>query len=303
MASLKSVCLLWAEEKAKKVKRSSMAAYSLIIRKHILPRFDDIGEITPEAIQAIVDDSSGEGLKTNTIKGILLVLGMIIRYSEKRGWLERREYDLRLPCRGEMSDPKTLSQDEERSLVSWLRGHPTRLNIGLLLCVCCGLRIGEVCALRWEDIDFQRKVITVRRTVYRIYDPDGKPRKSRLTVGSPKTPTSFREIPLASFLLETLIDFREKGEDGYIISGGPAPSDPQNLRNNFKRVLDTLGLYQRKVHSLRHSFATRCLESKCDIKTLSTLLGHANVTTTLNIYAHPDLSQKRKCIEDMLKII
>ena len=300
------VCRIWEAEKSKEVKASSLAAYSLIVERQLLPRFKTLEDITPESVQGMIEEDARRGLKTNTIKSVILVIKMIIKFCERRGWLERRDYILRVPRHGAWSDPQTLSTEEEKAFVNWLKDHPTRLNLGLLICAFCGLRIGEVCALRWEDIDLGRKVMQVKRTVYRIYDPRGKPKKSKLVIGTPKTGTSWREIPIADFLAEMIRNIHKKGKDkndDYVLSGDASPTDPQNVRNNFSRVLNTLGFPARKVHSLRHTFATRCLESKCDYKTLSTLLGHSNVTTTLNIYAHPDINQKRKCIEDMIKII
>ena len=93
----------------------------------------------------------------------------------------------------------------------------------------------------------------------------------------------------------------DRDDDAFVLSGEGRPAEPQTFRNNFNRVLDELGLPRRKVHSLRHTFATRCVESQCDFKTLSTILGHANVSTTLNLYVHPGIEQKRRCIENMLK--
>lgn len=296
-------CHLWMEEKSREVKESTLAAYSLIIEHHLLPRFRTLGDITPESVQEMINEEAKAHLKHNTLRSIALVIKMIIKYCERKGWMEPRPYIFKTSPRGERSDPQTLSVKEEKVFVAWLKDHPTRMNIGLLLSVCCGMRVGEVCALKWEDIDLERQLVQVRRTVYRIYDSRGKPRKSRLVVGTPKTDTSWREIPLAGFLLDLLRSIRRNKDECYLISGDNSPADPQNFRNNFKRVLKTLGFPPRKVHSLRHTFATRCLESKCDFKTLSTLLGHSNITTTLNIYAHPDLNQKRRCIEDMIKII
>lgn len=303
-ARFEDVCKLWMEEKSKTVKTTSLAAYSLIIDKHLAPRFKTLDDITPDSVRSIVRYDLDNHLKINTIKSILLVLKMIVKYSEEKGWMKHINLFSRMLPHGEMSDPQVLTVDEERAFINWLKEHPTKLNIGLLLCACCGLRIGEVCALRWEDIDLRRQVIQIRRTVYRVYNPRGEPRKrTRLIVGAPKTENSWRELPLADFLVAMLNNVKGKYKNHYLLSGDTSPTDPQNFRNNFKRVLTTLGFPTRKVHSLRHSFATRCLESDCDYKTLSSLLGHSNITTTLNIYAHPDINQKRKCVENMLKII
>ena len=171
------VCKQWMEEKSKTVKTTSLAAYSLIIDKHLAPRFNTLDDITPDSVRSIVRYDLDNHLKINTIKSILLVLKMIIKYSEEKGWMKHINLFSRMLPHGEMSDPQVLTVDEERAFVYWLKEHPTKLNIGLLLCVCCGLRIGEVCALRWEDIDLRRKVIQIRRTVYRVYNPKGEPHK------------------------------------------------------------------------------------------------------------------------------
>ena len=255
-------CRFWQEDKSKDVKVTTMAAYSLIIERHLLPRFRTLEEITPESVQRMIDEEILEKLKYNTLKSIILVVKMIIKYCEEKGWMESRVYNIRTIPHNTRSDPQTLSLEEEKEFVFWLKVHPSRLNIGLLLSACCGLRVGEVCALKWEDIDFSRQVLQVRRTVYRVYDPNGKPRKSRLVVGSPKTSTSWREIPLPEFIFRMIPGMGNRHGESYILSGDDSPEDPQNFRNNFKRVLYALGFPPRKVHSLRHSFATRCLESK-----------------------------------------
>ena len=185
-----------------------------------------------------------------------------------------------------------------------MTSHPTLKNIGLMFCICCGLRIGEVCGLKWEDFDQNRRVIHIRRTVHRIYRPGKETGKSELTLGRPKTEDSRREVPVAKFLAHIINKvYPESPEDKYILSGYRQPLDPQTFRANFKKVTSTLGLKTRKIHSLRHTFATRCLESKCDVKTLSALLGHSDVSTTLNLYVHPGIEQKRRCVEDMMNLL
>ena len=199
-----------------------------------------------------------------------------------------------------------LPVEDERRLISFLKEHRTLRDIGLLICLCCGLRIGEVCALKWEDVDFQHNVIHVRRTLHRVYLSDRKPRKSELTIGVPKTEESCREVPLTEILSEELVLKKKDtspSDEIFILSGKRKPIDPQTFRNHFKYVTGQLGIPPRKIHSLRHTFATRCVESKCDFKTLSVLLGHSDVSTTLNLYVHPGLDQKRRCVEDMMKML
>lgn len=298
-------CQLWEADKKAYVKASSMAAYSLTIEKHLKPNFEYVQDITPERVQELVDDAVNKGMTLSTLKGILVVLKMVIRFCEKRGWIDAVILDIRFPQKAKRkTQPSVLPVKEEKRLMEFLVDHPTSMNTGLLICLCCGLRIGEVCALRWEDVDFFNRVIHISKTIYRIYHLDGAKGRSEVMIGPPKTMTSFREVPITGLLDDILHRLRKgRNKSYYIASGRTTPADPQTFRNNFKRVTDSLKLPPRKVHSLRHTFATRCVEADCDYKTLSSLLGHANVGTTLNLYVHPDMERKRRCIEKMMQIL
>ena len=303
--SFKEASMLWEAERSKVVKSTSMAAYSLIIRNHLAPRFYWLDEITPEAVQELADQELKSGHGITTVKGIVLVLKMIVRYCEKQGWMAVRPLDVSYPKKRKKPNPQVLDVDDERHLLSWLTSHRTLRNIGLLVCLCCGLRIGEVCALKWTDIDLPHKIVRIRRTIHRIYLSERRPHKSVLTVGLPKTEESCREVPLIDILAAELEEVKRKTKpspETFVISGKLRPIDPQTFRNTFRSVTNELGIPPRKVHSLRHTFATRCVESKCDLKTLSSLLGHADIATTMNLYVHPGLEQKRRCVENMMNL-
>ncbi len=300
----KDACRLWEAEKLKYVKASSLAAYSFVIRKHLEPRFLTLDDITDDSIQEMVDSKLKDGLGLTMVKRIVLVLEMVTRFCERRGWTGHHFFKPIYPARTQKYEADVLSTKEERKLARYLADNPTPRNLGLLICICCGLRNGEICALRWSDIDFDNKVIYIRRTVFRLNDSSGKDSKSRLVIGNPKTPDSRRYVPVTGSLIK-LLQGVHKDQDGkaFIVSGTSKPADPQTFRNNFKKVLGKLGLKKHKVHSLRHTFATRCVESRCDIKTLSSILGHSNISTTLNLYVHPGLEQKRKCVENRMKLL
>lgn len=302
--TFKEASRLWMADKARHVKVTSLAAYSLMIRTHLEPRFYFLEDITPESVQKLVDDKLAAGVGATTVRGIIQLLKTIVRFCENKRWIGERRYEVYIPKRKVKPDPKVLPMDDEKRLLRCLVNDPKGSNIGLLICLCCGLRIGEVCALKWEDVDFQRGVIHIRRTVHRIYDPGASARMSALTIGLPKTGNSEREIPIPVFLARILDkEYSPSAPDSYILTRKTTPMDPQTFRYNFYKVTNNLGIPPRKVHSLRHTFATRCLESKCDVKTLSVLLGHSDVSTTLNLYVHPGLEQKRRCVEDMMKLL
>ena len=166
-----------------------------------------------------------------------------------------------------------------------------------------GLRIGEVCALQWDDIDVTVGVIRVNKTIQRIYLVDGEEKYTELIVDKPKTKNSLREIPMTRDLQALVRPLKKivRG-DFYVLTNAANPTEPRTYRSYFNKLQKVLGLPKMRFHGLRHSFATRCIESKCDYKTVSVLLGHSNISTTLNLYVHPNLEQKKKCIDTMGKM-
>ncbi len=178
------------------------------------------------------------------------------------------------------------------------------MNLGILICLAAGLRIGEVCSLQWDDVDVASGVIRVNKTIQRIYLADGNERFTGIIIDKPKTRNSQREIPMTRELLGLLRPLKKNARgDYYVLTNAPKPTEPRTYRQYFNKILQRLDLPQMRFHGLRHSFATRCVESKCDYKTVSVLLGHSNISTTLNLYVHPNLEQKRKCINSMGKLL
>ncbi len=297
-------CGLWKKEKRRYVKVSTMAAYSLIIQNHLEPRFGNLEDVTHRSVQALVNSKLKEGLNVTTVKGMLIVLRMILKFGEKRGWIGQRLIDVKFPTQRTRYQIDVLSVSEEQRMLDYLSSHRGKYNLGLLICLFTGMRIGEVCALRWEDVDIKNGTIRIRRTVHRVYVIDDGPKRSELTLDYPKTVGSYRDIPVIRDLAVILSEYSESAiGDHFVISGRSHPTEPQTMRNHFKKVAAVLGLSMRRFHGLRHTFATRCVESKCDYKTLSSILGHSNVSTTLNLYVHPGIEQKRKCVEDMMRAI
>ena len=160
-----------------------------------------------------------------------------------------------------------------------------------------GMRIGEVCALKWEDVDFAQKTIIVKHTVGRIYNCELK--STERVHSSPKTKNSYREIPISKQLLQALKMVRKQSQSPYVVGTSTQSKEPRSYRDYFGRLLKRLDIPHLVFHGLRHTFATRCIESQCDYKTVSVILGHSNVATTLNLYVHPNLNQKKRCIDRM----
>lgn len=297
------VAELWKADKKQYVKKSTYAAYALLIQSHLLPELGEQDEISEESVQSFVNQKLESGLSQKTVRDILVVLKMILRFGAKRGYWPSRQIDIIFPTERERQDIEVLTLANQRQLMSYVKEHFTFLNLGIFICLNAGLRIGEVCALQWDDIDVAAGVIRVSKTIQRIYLVDGQEKYTELIIDRPKTKNSIREIPMARDLLALVRPLKKivRG-DFYVLTNAAEPTEPRTYRTYFNKLQQQLGLPKMRFHGLRHSFATRCIESKCDYKTVSVLLGHSNISTTLNLYVHPNLEQKKKCIDTMGKM-
>lgn len=298
------VYLLWKESKRQLVKESTMATYMTHVEKHVLPVFGELSCIEDSDVQSFVLGLLSQGLSSHTIRDILLVLRMIAMFGYRKGWLEQREWDIRLPKDESRRELRVLTPAEQRAMMNFLNSHFSFRNLGLYICLCTGMRIGEICALKWSDIDISTRMITVNRTIERIYVTDGERKVTKVIIGRPKTASSHRDIPINNSLLRILrplIGFTCPG--GYVLTNTEKPLEPRVYRRYYKQLMDSLDMPRLKFHGLRHTFATRCIESRCDYKTVSSILGHSSISTTLNLYVHPDMGQKRKCIDKMMKSV
>lgn len=292
----------WKEEKKKYVKKSTYAAYQLLIQNHIKPYFGDLYEVNEEKIQQFVFDKLDAGLSEKTIRDIIIVLKMILKFGIKNGYLEYVQIDAKFPSKQEKKDLDVLSKADQKKFMEHLRNNFTFKNLGIFICLSTGMRIGEICGLRWCDVDTVEGVIKVRHTLQRIYIIEGETRHTELLLDTPKTANSVRDIPMSSELLKMLKSLNKVvNENYYVISNDIKPIEPRTYRNYYKKLCKQLDIPELKFHGLRHSFATRCIESKADYKTVSVLLGHSNISTTLNLYVHPNKEQKKKTIDKMLR--
>lgn len=292
----------WKEEKKKYVKKSTYAAYKLLIQNHIKPYFGDLYEVNEEKVQQFVFDKLDAGLSEKTIRDIIIVLKMILKFGIKNGYLEYIQIDAKFPSKQEKKDLDVLSKADQKKIMEHLRNNFTFKNLGIFICLSTGMRIGEICGLRWCDVDTVEGVIKVRHTLQRIYIIEGETRHTELLLDTPKTANSVRDIPMSSELLKMLKSLNKVvNENYYVISNDIKPIEPRTYRNYYKKLCKQLDIPELKFHGLRHSFATRCIESKADYKTVSVLLGHSNISTTLNLYVHPNKEQKKKTIDKMLR--
>lgn len=305
-ATFQEVARLWKEDKRKWIKPSTYATYVNHVNKHLLPFFGAMQpeQFTEAQVQEYVNGQLGH-IRTGTIRDSLMVLRMILRFGRKYCDWPPVEFDVHFPpsSGGNRTIPVLLPADQRR-LLGYLSTHFSFRNLGLAICLHTGLRIGEVCALQWKDLDVDTGVIHVRKTIQRIWIHDGAEQSYTLSVGVPKTLTSNRDIPICHELMKSLRPLRKvMADDFYVLSNDAEPLEPRYYRDYFRKLLVQLGLPPIRFHGLRHSFATRCIESKCDYKTVSAILGHSSIATTLDLYVHPGFDEKKKAIEQMAKAL
>ena len=300
--TLAEVVVLWKIDKKQYVKKSSFSAYVLLIENHLLPVFGEQAIIEEAQVQAFVLQKLKQSLSQKTIKDILIVLKMVLKFGAKHQWITHLPFDIQFPTDREKYNLEVLSRANQKKMMLYIQEHFTFRNLGVYICLSSGIRIGEVCALTWEDIDTDNGVINVSKTIQRIYLVEDGIRKTELILDTPKTKNSIREIPMSRDLLKMLKPFKKiVNSSFFVLTNDAKPTEPRTYRAYYKNLMKSLNMPELKFHGLRHSFATRCIESNCDYKTVSVLLGHSNITTTLNLYVHPNLEQKKKAIDQMFK--
>ena len=280
------------------VKVSSYQTYLNQINRHLRPALGHyfLSQLTPGIVYDFIEGKRAEGLSGSTIRGIYRLLSAAMRFALDEGVICKN------PCRKirvlpeENAEQRVLSRTEQEKLRSMASSEE---ELPPLLSLYTGMRLGEVCALKGEDIDWEKRTITVRRTAQRVAQAkDSAGGKTLLMIGTPKSTRSHRVIPVPEFLLERLrMQREEKCGSDYLFGTLAHAAEPRTLQRRFKRFMEKLGIAGAHFHTLRHSFATRLLELGVDIKTVSTLLGHGSVRTTLDFYAHSLMEQQRTAIE------
>ena len=300
--TIREIAAAWKEYKRPYVKQSTMAAYVLILENHILPTFGDDNSLPEQSVLAFVLHKIESGLSTKSVKDILIVLKMVMKFGVKKEWMTYYEWDIKYPPSSENKVLDVLSVTNHRKILNHIQSHFTFMGLGIYISLSTGLRIGEICALKWSDINVTDGILTVNRTIERIYIIEGEKKHTELVINTPKTKNSCREIPMNKELLGMLKPLKKVvNDDYYILTNDERPTEPRTYRNYYKRVMEKLDIPKLKYHGLRHSFATRCIEVGCDYKTVSVLLGHSNISTTLNLYVHPNMEQKKRCIDKVFK--
>lgn len=283
----------WMAAISFKVKKSTYANYSMKADVHILPFFGNIPyeKLTAKMLQDFIEQKLKSGLSAKYVSDIVIVLKSMIKYTSHIRRLRNPFDGIVLPKNVAQKEPRLFTKIQQERLMHYLVQIQDTTELCILLSFYTGLRIGEICALRWSDVDFENSILTVRRTVQRISTGDS----TRLHVDVPKSRSSQRSIPIPDFLMKLLQKFRCSGEC-YILSGSIKVTDPRTMQYRFQSLLKKTGLPSINFHALRHMFATNCIRLGFDVKTLSELLGHSSVETTLNRYVHSSMERKIECM-------
>ncbi len=277
----------WLIEVKEKRKYSTYVKYQFIYQCYIEKNFASVK--VEEMTDSLTKERLPEPLSDSIRKSIYCVLNRILTFASQKYSVAIPSLKSSISC--VRNKPiEVLNRKEQTKLLSVLCHEMDIFKMAVLLCMYTGLRLGEVCALKWSDIDFKNHLLMVNRTVQRICI-EGYQTKTILLETEPKSEFSRREIPLSPSAMELLVQFHHDRE---YVFGKNKPMEPRTLQKHFKKIIEETRLEHKNFHILRHTFATNCIEGGIDVKSLSEILGHSDVQITLNRYVHPSMDIKRK---------
>lgn len=298
----------WKQSARHKIKDSTFSNYEALLKNHILPElgFVPVYKLNSKQIVQFIQKKQETGLSNGTIRILLSILRSILKAAEKEGIYPKEliEYP---HLSNFTQEVRIMSLKDYQKLEKYLITHLDNFCFGLLLCMHTGIRVGELSGLRWGDIDFPEKKLYIRRTVTRIQNLDhiqdpitNQVSKTILHVGSPKTEHSKRQIPLPDKLL-LLGQIFYQTDETYLLTGTLQCMEPRIIQRKYAAILQTCHIPPIKIHALRHQFSCRWVECGFDIKSLSEILGHTSVRTTLDLYVHIQPETKRKFMNELIE--
>ncbi|MCM1269786.1 MAG: site-specific integrase [Ruminococcus flavefaciens] len=281
----------WHQKIAHTVKESTAANYLMKATKHILPCFGNksIDDITSEDVYNFIEQKKEAGLSGRYVSDIIILMKTLFKYAVRRFRIVNPMEEVTLK-KVKSAEVSLLSANEKAHLEKYIWQRQDRTSMGIAVSLATGIRIGELCALRWEDVDLEKRILTVRHTLQRIQIQHDI-RRTKLVITDPKSESSRRSIPIPEFLIPLLRKFRGKSEE-FVLSGKTKPTEPRTMQYRFAKILKKADLPSVHFHALRHMFATSCIKLGFDVKTLSEILGHSSVEITLNRYVHSSFEQK-----------
>ncbi|MEY8515464.1 tyrosine-type recombinase/integrase [Lachnospiraceae bacterium 29-84] len=296
------------------LKESSYIKYWNLWKSYICPKLGSLhlSEVSQNMLEAycmelrVSGGHKGMGLSAKTVADTMSLLRSMFRFCSAK--------DIPIPCsiravpiRQEVKEMRVFSLEEQRLLCSYIYSNLCMQNVGVLVCLFTGIRVGELCALQWEDISFSEKTLYVHKTMQRIQigntGAGDRSARTKIIVTKPKSRCSIRTIPLPEKLVQILQSI-EITRDGYFLTGSNAKwVEPRTMQNHFKRLLKDCKLKEANYHALRHTFATRCIEKGFDVKSLSEILGHSSVNITMDRYVHPSMQLKQENMQRLSELL
>lgn len=300
----KFYAVYWLEKKKFEVKNSTYCNYANLLKNNIIPILGEVRfyELSGEILQFFVYKAQGENqLSVKTTKDCLGVIKQIIAYGQEQGIIPQFTYPKRKIKYKKQeligSEKKTYTEEEYKKIIEAILKQIDNKKVGILLGLYTGMRIGELCALQFGDIDFERKCVYVNKTLQRTYDPTKDINPSEIKITSAKTESSNREIPLTEEMMKILRELYKDNKNEYVLTGTTKWTEPRTFRRTYQTFMKKIGIEPLKFHSLRHTFASINIENGSDIKTISEILGHSDIDVTLKVYTHTSQKAKRKAIE------
>ena len=288
----------WLLYKKHKIKESTYLSYNYTINTYLNKKFKKkrASYFLTYDINEFIDELE-ETLSNKTVRDIVLVLKSILKFAERK-YNTNFKLDLITMPTTEKNELQVFNEKEVKKIEKACINSEDDRRIGVLISIYTGMRIGEICALKWEDIDFSKKLINVNKTLQRVYV---EKKKTKVIITSPKSKTSERKIPIPNILFEELKRLNELyDKKAYILTGNiDKYMEPRTYQIIYKKVLKEKEIRYRNFHCLRHTFATRCVRVGMDTKSLSEVLGHSDVNITLNRYVHSSYDSKKKFMDKL----
>jgi len=290
----------WHSSILYRVKESTAANYMMKATRHILPMFGDkqADMLVQGDIYHFITEKQKEGLSNRYITDIIILMKSLFKYAVRTYHIINPLDGIILPKK-KKTEIQLLDEVEQNVLQQYIAENQNKATLGIALSMSTGIRIGELCALQWRDIDLEKRILTVRKTIQRIQRPTAAAR-TKLIITEPKSESSKRNIPIPECVMDFLKKFKGNAEE-YVLSGSEKPTEPRTMQYRFAKILKNVNLPSVHFHALRHIFASTCVKLGFDVKALSELLGHSSVEITLNRYVHSDFEQKREYMK-LLKL-
>lgn len=300
--NLSAYALEWLETVLLYCKQSTYVKYHNIVHKHIITELGNliISEIETNTLSIYCQQKQfNDKLSSKSVKDILSVIKQIFKYASNSGAVINCDVS-NVSVKSNHEEVSIITNFQLRKLIDFLTTHINHVNVGILLSLYTGIRIGEVCALKYDDLNIENRILRIDKTMQRIQNFNGKSNKTDIIISSPKSSCSLREIPIPQSLVNIIIENELYRKSSYLLTGEKDRYiEPRTLQNKFNKIASSCGIDNVTFHMLRHTFASNCIEAGVDVKSLSEILGHSNVNITLNRYVHSSMKIKKMNIEKL----